>query len=189
MKKPNVILKAAALTSSLLLTSALVLYRGGAVNWFVQPAAPAHVAVARSGAPLPLRREHADTPEVAASDSAGRRPASVQGMGRPSHAASTGAASRSGGTEDTAQGLRTGQLQNDPTFMTSSKSMVPLVAVPRSGATPEAHADSSGGAKPVARDRVFMGSSKSLAPLIEPAAVAQPDTSRRDTSTPSKHVP
>ncbi|HVZ38445.1 MAG TPA: hypothetical protein VHI13_04155 [Candidatus Kapabacteria bacterium] len=187
MKQPNVFLKAAAVTSSLLLTSALVLYRGGAVNWFAQPAAPARVAAVRTAAVLPLRPERADTPEVATPDSVRRRQTSAQRGSRG--ASSTGTGDRSGGTRDTVQFRQSGELRSDPTFMTGSKSMVPLVAFPQSGTATAAHPDSSPRTRRADREPVFMGSSKSLAPLIEPAAVASPDTSRRDTSTPSKHIP
>lgn len=167
MNQPNILVKVAAVASSLLLTGGFILYTAGAFDELIisSPLAPAEAGLDGAALRVMLQSPPPDTPDAGQPDTSTQPP--IDTTERPRE------------------------------FFSGSKSAAPLIKPRRIDTPDVRTPDTSEKEPPPPRRDRFMGGSKSLAPLITPpvsdsqesAPAIIPDSVKPSKRAPSKRAP
>jgi len=170
MNQPTLLVRVAAIGSSVLLVTGFILYRSGALE-----------GIAASV----LSSMQNKTPMSTTSASMGLRLFdTVEGP-------ATGDTARSSGDTNARGNIIDDSTRGSRSYFPGSKSGVPMISVPPGETPPVESSDSAmqGHVDSANRDDVFMGSSKSMAPLFRMPGTDSSKTTSPDTSRPPRQSP
>ena len=171
MNQPTLLVRVAAIGSSVLLVMGFILYRSGALDGIA-----ASVMSSIQNKPTASTRS--------ASSTGLRLFDTVEGP-------ATGDTTRSNGDTNARGAILGDSARGSRSYFPGSKSGVPMISVPP-GDTPSVESSDSamqGHGDSANRDDVFMGSSKSMAPLVRAPGADSSKRTSPDTSRPPRQSP